>query len=189
MRVGRDPFINAYAIGLKLKKLRQEKRLTLSQLGAATGLSTALLSKLESDLMIPTLPTLAKICRVYGVGLGYFFSEAERESLAITRKAHMIDHRRGQPHVRSIALHMPNEQSSLISSLVEVPAAARITVGDPGRRTELMAYVIDGNLTVKNGGTEEHLCPGDCAVVETDIAAMFTASDALCRVLLVQTAR
>lgn len=44
------------------KALRTEKRLTLSRLAAETGYSTALLSKLETDRMVPTLHTLTSIC-------------------------------------------------------------------------------------------------------------------------------
>lgn len=36
-----------YCIGLKLRALRTQKRLTLARLSAETGLSTALLSKLR----------------------------------------------------------------------------------------------------------------------------------------------
>ena len=61
--------LEPYCIGLKLRTLRTQKRMTLSRLAAETGLSTALLSKLETDRMIPTLPTLGTISRVYGVGL------------------------------------------------------------------------------------------------------------------------
>jgi len=64
--------LEPYCIGLKLRALRTQKRLTLSRLAAETGFSTALLSKLETDRMIPTLPTLATICRVYGVGMSHF---------------------------------------------------------------------------------------------------------------------
>ena len=67
--------LEPYCIGMKLRSLRTKKRLTLSRLAAETGLSTALLSKLETDRMVPTLPTLATISRVYGVGISYFFSE------------------------------------------------------------------------------------------------------------------
>ena len=67
--------LEPYCIGVKLRALRTQKRLTLSRLAIETGLSTALLSKLETDRMTPTLPTLANICRVYGVGLSYFFTE------------------------------------------------------------------------------------------------------------------
>src|SRR3954466_1168431 len=81
--------LEPYCIGMKLRALRTKKRLTLSRLAAETGLSTALLSKLETDRMIPTLPTLATICKVYGVGLSHFFCEPERHALSITRKAHL----------------------------------------------------------------------------------------------------
>ena len=87
--------LEPYCIGLKLRALRTQKRLTLSQLAAETGLSTALLSKLETDRMIPTLATLATISRVYGVGMSYFFSEPARHTLSITRKAHFMGNRRG----------------------------------------------------------------------------------------------
>src|ERR1700739_4381835 len=72
--------LEPYSIGMKLRTLRTQKHLTLSRLAAETGLSTALLSKLETDRMIPTLPTLATICRVYGVGLSHFFSETDRQT-------------------------------------------------------------------------------------------------------------
>src|SRR5579863_2920315 len=81
--------LEPYSIGMKLRTLRTQKHLTLSRLAAETKLSTALLSKLETDRMIPTLPTLATISRVYGVGLSYFFSEPAHHALSITRKAHL----------------------------------------------------------------------------------------------------
>ena len=87
--------LEPYCIGLKLRSLRNQKRLTLSRLAAETGLSTALLSKLETDRMIPTLPTLATISRVYGVGMSYFFGEPAHHTLSITRKAHLQSKGRG----------------------------------------------------------------------------------------------
>lgn len=63
-----------YAIGLKLRALRTGRNTTLAQLAAETGLSTGLLSKLETDRMIPTLQTLERISRAYGIDLGYFFA-------------------------------------------------------------------------------------------------------------------
>ena len=48
--------LEPYCIGTKLRSLRTRKRLTLSRLAVETGLSTALLSKLETDRMIPPSP-------------------------------------------------------------------------------------------------------------------------------------
>src|SRR5689334_18346984 len=85
--------LSVYSIGLKLRTLRNAKGLTLSRLASETRLSTALLSKLETGQMVPTLQTLSSLCRVYGIGLSYFFSEPKQLSLAITRKAHIAEQR------------------------------------------------------------------------------------------------
>jgi transcriptional regulator with XRE-family HTH domain len=105
--------LEPYSIGMKLRTLRTQKHLTLSRLAVETGLSTALLSKLETDRMIPTLPTLANICRVDRVGLSYFFADAAKHTLAITRKAHLIGNGRSQEAVKQVLLHALNTMPGL----------------------------------------------------------------------------
>ena len=63
-----------YAVGEKLKALRLRKKIGLVDLGKHTGLSPALLSKIENAKLVPTLPTLFRIAMVYSVGLEHFFS-------------------------------------------------------------------------------------------------------------------
>ncbi len=113
--------LEPYSIGTKLRTLRMQKRLTLSRLAVETGLSTALLSKLETDRMVPTLPTLANICRVYGVGLGYFFAEPGRHTLSITRKGHLSGDGRNHESVRHTPLHASIANSQLEAEVVEFP--------------------------------------------------------------------
>src|SRR5579863_6964488 len=110
--------LEPYCIGIKLRALRTQKHMTLSRLAAETGLSTALLSKLETDRMIPTLPTLATICRVYGVGLSHFFCEAEQHTLSITRKAHLKGNGRGTEQVRVTPLHAPVAGDPLLAKVI-----------------------------------------------------------------------
>jgi transcriptional regulator with XRE-family HTH domain len=75
-----------YAIGSKLRHLRLRKSMGLVELGKHTGLSPALLSKLERDVMHPTLPTLLRIAMVFSVGLEYFFNPEPKPVLEIVRK-------------------------------------------------------------------------------------------------------
>ena len=181
----RDALLASYTIGLKLKTLRNEKRLTLSRLGTETGLSTALLSKLESELMVPTLGTLAKICRVYGIGLGYFFSEPEHHSSAITRGANLLPNRRAQASIGTTPLHSPTASGKQVSRVLDIPSGATLALSQKGRRTELTAYILEGTLDVNGAGTEEMLSQGDFIVLDTEIAVFCTAADAACRVLTV----
>ena len=78
--------LKKYGIGNKLRRLRLRKSMGLAELSKHTGLSPALLSKLERDLMHPTLPTLLRIAMVFSVGLEYFFNSDARPVLEIVRK-------------------------------------------------------------------------------------------------------
>ena len=74
--------LQQYAVGPKIRSLRQKKKLGLVQLGAHTGLSPAMLSKIERGQVFPTLPTLLRIALVFGVGLEHFFTEGANRPVA-----------------------------------------------------------------------------------------------------------
>src|SRR6202795_2327300 len=83
--------LNRYSIGEKLRTMRLRKSMGLVELGKHTGLSAALLSKLERGKLFPTLPTLLRIAMVFGVGLDYFFTdERKRRVVGVVRKGERI---------------------------------------------------------------------------------------------------
>jgi transcriptional regulator with XRE-family HTH domain len=174
---------------MKLRGLRTAKRLTLSRLAAETGLSTALLSKLETDRMIPTLPTLATISRVYGVGMSYFFSEPSRHTLSITRKAHLQNGHRSQDAVHFVPLHALTEATRLQVQMLEIPAGSTASLPDGVRAISVMAYVLEGKLEMNTGGMRETLDVGDCVCLETEMSLSWNAlGKHRCRLLVVTPA-
>ncbi len=175
-----------YCIGLKLRALRTQKRLTLARLSAETGLSTALLSKLETDRMIPTLPTLATISRVYGVGMSYFFAEPARHTLSITRKGHLQAAGRGPETVKFIPLNATGKGARIIAQMIEFPAGGVSTGKDPLPQMSGLVYVLEGRLQLDAGGMQELLEAGDCAYMESEMAMAWSAAGKQrCRVLAV----
>lgn len=178
--------LEPYCIGVKLRVLRTKKRLTLSRLAAETGLSTALLSKLETDRMIPTLPTLATISRVYGVGMDYFFSEPARHALSITRKAHLQGDGRGPEAVKITPLNMAEQRARLVAQAIEFPPGGAGVGMDSLRETNAVVYVLEGRLQLDAGGLSEVLEAGDCASIESEMALAWSAAGKhRCRVLAV----
>ncbi len=178
--------LEPYCIGLKLRSLRTQKRLTLSRLAAETGLSTALLSKLETDRMIPTLPTLATISRVYGVGMSYFFSEPARHTLSITRKAHFEGYGRGAEPVKITPLNAAEENPRLLAQMIEFAPGGAASAAECFRETSGVVYVLEGRLQLEAGGMQEVLDAGDCACMESEMALAWSAADKhRCRVLTV----
>lgn len=78
--------LRPYGIGEKIRTLRLRKKMGLVELGKHTGLSAALLSKLERGKLFPTLPTLLRIALVFSVGLEYFFREERKNTVAVIRR-------------------------------------------------------------------------------------------------------
>jgi transcriptional regulator with XRE-family HTH domain len=178
--------LEPYCIGMKLRSLRTQKRLTLSRLAAETKLSTALLSKLETNRMIPTLPTLATISRVYGVGMSYFFGESAKHTLSITRRAHLQGDARGLEAAKITPLNAPAEGARLVAQRIEFPAGGTPSITDALREACGLVYVLEGKLQLDGGGMSEVLEAGDCAYMESEMALAWSAAGTRrCRILAV----
>src|SRR6186713_2926749 len=94
--------LNDYGIGAKIRALRLKKKIGLVELGKHTGLSPALLSKIERGRLFPTLPTLLRVALVFSVGLEFFFAGAREKPVVVTvRKATRVrlPERPGARHV------------------------------------------------------------------------------------------
>ena len=190
--------LEPYCIGMKLRSLRTQKRLTLARLAGETGLSTALLSKLETDRMVPTLATLATISRVYGVGMSYFFNEPTRHTLSITRRAHLQAHDRASDQAKATPLNaaLPGAPLStpaagvrapqILAQMIELPAGGVATISDVFHETTGLIYVLDGQLQLESAGLHEVLQTGDCAYIESNMALGWSAGGKQrCRLLAV----
>jgi transcriptional regulator with XRE-family HTH domain len=174
---------------MKLRALRTRKRMTLSRLAQETDLSTALLSKLETDRMIPTLPTLTTICRVYGVGLSYFFSEPKQHSMSITRHAQLTGKAKNVDSVKRTPLHATSESGGLLAETIDLaPDGAAFMPAESGAMCGF-AYVIEGKLRMDSGGMVEMLETGDCAYINSQAPMAWSAGGKeVCRILVVMPA-
>ena len=190
--------LEPYCIGMKLRSLRTQKRLTLARLAGETGLSTALLSKLETDRMVPTLSTLATVSRVYGVGMSYFFNEPTPHTLSVTRKAHLLARDRGADQARVTPLNAAAANSPLstpiaggrsprlLAQMIELPAGGVASISDLFHQSSGLVYVLDGQLQLESAGLQEILQTGDCVYIESDMALAWSASGKQrCRLLAV----
>ncbi|HEY4615450.1 MAG TPA: XRE family transcriptional regulator [Citricoccus sp.] len=72
-----QPLRDQPAIGRRLRALRQERRLTMDQVAAFTGLTKGFLSRVERDLTSPSVASLVTICQVLGVTPGEVLDSAD----------------------------------------------------------------------------------------------------------------
>lgn len=152
--------LQQYAVGPKIRSLRQSKKLGLVQLSAHTGLSPAMLSKIERGQVFPTLPTLLRIALVFGVGLEHFFTEgANRPVAAIVRAKDRLrlPNPPGQknPAYYFESLDFPINDRKLEGYHAEFPAGAGPSEPHAHEGAELV-YVLKGKLVITIDG-EDHM--------------------------------
>lgn len=157
--------LEGYAIGPKVRALRTTRQLGLVQLGKHTGLSPALLSKIERGQLVPTLPTLMRIALVFGVGLDHFFARDRAQVVAaVVRKDERIrlPERAGEraPAYRFESLDYPVTDRKLNGYYVEVEAEETASELHRHAGAELV-YVLSGELVINIAGEDYALHKGD----------------------------
>jgi transcriptional regulator with XRE-family HTH domain len=170
-----------YDIGAKVRALRLKTKTGLVDLGKHTGLSPALLSKIERGRLFPTLPTLLRIALVFGVGLEYFFAGARDKPLvAITRKSQRVElpERLGAAEAayRFASLDYPATERRFNCYFAEfLPVTPeRLQPHDhPGVE---FIYVINGVLSVHMDGDEHALEAGDAIYFDSTVPHAYRRS-------------
>ena len=173
--------LNDYGIGAKIRALRLKKKTGLVDLGKHTGLSPALLSKIERGHLFPTLPTLLRIALVFGVGLEYFFAGArEKPLVAITRKGQRVEllERPGarEATYRFASLDYPATERRFNCYLAEfLPVAAAKLQPHDHAGVEFI-YVITGALSVHLNDDEHRLEAGDAMYFDSTVPHAYRRS-------------
>ena len=163
--------LDQYAIGPKLRGMRLKKKMGLVELGQHSGLSPALLSKIERGRLVPTLPTLLRIALVFSVGLEHFFTEpTRRPTLALVRRAE----RKRFPD------RMGNDEPAYFFESLDFPALERtmnayyVEFEDRESRPhqhqgEEFLYVIEGSVIVTAGDAAHTLGEGDAMYFDASV--------------------
>jgi transcriptional regulator with XRE-family HTH domain len=163
-----------YEIGEKVRALRLRKKMALVELGRHTGLSAALLSKIERSNIYPPLPTLLRIAMVFGVGLDYFFlDESKRQVASIVRRA---DRQRfpDQPDGGAISyffesLDFTATERKLNAYHAEFqPVAPEDAVPHAHAGVEFL-HVLGGSLVITIGRAEHTLDEGDSIYFDASV--------------------
>ena len=166
--------LDRYHVGDKLKHLRLRRKMGLVELSRHTGLSPALLSKLEHGKLYPTLPTLSRVAMVFSVGLDYFFNdERQKHTFALVRKKDRLRFPEA-PELERISfdfesldfLATDRKFNAYLADFRTVPAAEVHLHQHSGVE---FIYVLKGRLGLKIGTEEEFLDAGDSLYFDSQL--------------------
>lgn len=157
--------LERYSIGEKLRLLRLKRKMGLVELGRHTGLSAALLSKIERGKLFPTLPTLLRIALVFSVGLEHFFVDEARRPVVVVRAR---DRKRfpEKQDTREVAYHFecldfPAIDKKLNAYYAEFHPLSLAKVRQHKHDGIELIYVLRGQLGFYIRGQEHRLAAGD----------------------------
>lgn len=150
----------------RLKRLRVERGLTLDQLAELSGVSRAMISRIERSEASPTAALLARLCSALGVSLSVFFAsaEAEAEPSPLARRVDQPVWRDPESGYLRRAISPPSTGSGTDIVEVEFPAGAEVRFpGRPtGRSQTQHVWVFEGVIELIVGETVHRLEAGDC---------------------------
>lgn len=175
-----DSGLKKYAIGPKLRRLRLRKGMGLIELGKHTGLSPAMLSKLERGVMHPTLPTLLRIAMVFSVGLEYFFSPSERRVVEVIRKKDRLrfpatmDAAKPPYHFESLDFPVPERKMN--SYFAEFAASGEKPPRPHEHPGVEFLFVLSGALEINVNGEALGLFEGDAIYFDSSVPHYYRAS-------------
>ena len=173
--------LNDYQIGAKLRALRLKKKVGLVDLGRHTGLSPAMLSKIERGRLFPTLPTLLRIALVFGVGLEFFFAGARDKPLvAVTRKNQRVE-LPDRPGARDAAyrfasLDYPATERRFNGYYAEFFPVTPAKLQPHEHAGVEFIYVIQGVLSIHINGEEHALEAGDAIYFDATVPHAYRRS-------------
>ena len=123
-----------------LRTLRRQQGLTLADLSKRSGVSTAVISKLERNQQVPSLDTLYRIGRTFGMSATDLLALSESElAHRVTEKSH----RTGQFKFREV------RYANAVALLGEAPAGAALSRPEVHRDDTEVCWVLDGSLRLK----------------------------------------
>jgi transcriptional regulator with XRE-family HTH domain len=171
------------AVGEKIKKIREEKGISLQEFAKRSGFSSALLSQIENHLVSPPLGTLIKVAKALDVEIGCFFEDVREAPYTIVRhnERKMISHvasRSGKKYgyfYESLAFDMKGRHMEPFIVTLE-PATVKESHAFTHDGEEFI-FVIDGRMKVTLGDHMDVLDPGDSIYYDSRIPHLIECMD------------
>ncbi|MCF4125229.1 helix-turn-helix domain-containing protein [Methylobacterium sp. SyP6R] len=174
----------------RLRLEREARGWSLGDLAARSGVSKAMISKVERAEASPTAVLLGRLSGAFGLTLSTLLARAEGETGQVRREAAQpvwIDpatgYRRRQisPQASALAAEHPLDLTE-----VELPAGAEVSYPAASYAfLRQMIWMLDGTLTFREGEATHVLEAGDCLALGAPVDCTFAnRSDHPCRYLV-----
>src|SRR3954462_14665532 len=161
------------AIGRRLKTLRTQAGMTLNELATRSGVSRAMIGRVERAQSSATAALLGKLCAALDVSLSDVVALAEKPPERMVRLADQPHWR--DPHSGYRRHASPTDAASGIGIIVvDLPAGARVPYSPWGRNAfTQQLLMLEGAIAVHIDAKAVRLREGDCLDFDVMRAVIF----------------
>jgi transcriptional regulator with XRE-family HTH domain len=157
------------SIGPKLRELRQQRGLSLQQLGERADVSAAAIHKIERSGMVPTITTLLKLAGALNRPVGYFVNEDADTGPTVLipageRRPVFTSHR----GIELEGISGPYGRFFLAGAVATVEPGASSGANAMEHPGEELVLVLEGALEFEVDGRDYRLAQGDAVHFRTD---------------------
>jgi transcriptional regulator with XRE-family HTH domain len=151
------------AIGSRLKELRVKAGFSLNQLASRSGVSRAMIGRIERAESSATATLLGKLCAALDVTLSAVVGLSDRPPERLARKADQPVWRDPETGYRRRHASAQNVASGVEILVIDLPEGKRVSYSPWGRRAYTQQLLLlQGRLTVFVGDKRFDLDEGDC---------------------------
>jgi len=175
----------ATSLSATLRAARAARGMTVTALAEASGVSRAMIAKVERDEAQPTAALLGRLSGALGMTLSELVARAEGEEARVSRAATQpvwTDPATG--YRRRAVSPLSGGPMELVD--VELPAGASVAFpADTYTFIHQQIWVLEGELVFREGDVEHHLGAGDCLALGPPADCVFVnPSERPCRYLV-----
>jgi transcriptional regulator with XRE-family HTH domain len=151
-------------LGLEVRRLRKKQELTVSELGAAAGISGGMLSKIENGTISPSLKTISALAKALNVSIGSLFAETDerRDSSFVKAGQGVRIERRGtkEGHLYDLIGHSLAGEIGVEPFLIKLDKEAQPYTNFRHEGVEFI-YMLSGKVKYRHVDRTYLLEPGD----------------------------
>ena len=154
-------------LALKIREARSQKNLTLEQVKNLTGISVAMLSKIENAKVSSPISVYAKISKSLNIPLSKLFSEDGVSPISIVKKNERKKYTRSPSYIgEAIAFKKANKK---MEPFVHTYPGGSASPEPYQHDNEEFIFVLEGKLEFHYGEATYVLQPGDCVYFDANI--------------------
>lgn len=165
------------AIGIALRKLRTDRELSARQLSAASGMSAAMISRIESGQVSPSIATLEALANSLDVPLVSLFREMAFEHIDFTH----VEGGQGLRSTRIIRDHAHEFVNLAFHTRQDIQFEARLVILEKQEtrppiyvgRGVVFLYILEGVARYGYGTREFRLSAGDSLSLDAELSHGF----------------